>query len=377
VGVGTERDDAIADAENALRSMSSWPVYAPTPLRTLDTLAERLSIRSILYKDEAHRFGLQSFKIMGAGYAMSKELCRALELSGEPTFERVRKAIDTHGAPFTVACATDGNHGRAVAWAASRLSLPCVVFLHAGVSQAREQAIQKLGAQIRRVAGNYDDSVRVAADEANRHGWRIISDTAYDGYERIPQDIMRGYMGIAAEMAPLIPPALMPTHVIVQAGVGGLAAAMFSYFTALEHTLPIVNICIEPLEASCLLRSARAGKRVAMQGSLDTIMAGLACGEPSTIAWLRLQSLDVHYLALEDRAAEEAMRDLADKKMHRPPIIAGESGAVGLAGLLSIAARADLRAAIGLGSDSTVLLIGTEGATDPSSYDRIIQQREH
>lgn len=356
--------------------MMSWPGYAPTALLRLEPLAARLGLRSLLYKDESTRFGLQSFKAMGAAYALACEVDRALGLTGEPLFDCTARAIRRDGAPFAVACASDGNHGRAVAWTAAKLGLRCRVFLHERVSAARERAITALGASVERVAGNYDDSVHEAASQAAANGWRIISDTAYEGYETVPADVMQGYAAIAAEIRGVLPRAMLPTHVIVQAGVGGLAAAMFSYFAGVRPSRPTVNICVEPLAAACLFASACRGERTLVTGDLDTIMAGLSCGEPSTLAWERIVQFDTHFMAISDAAAATAMRVLADPRVCGQRLIAGESGAAGLAALLVLCGDPALRDSTGLDEHARVLLIGTEGATDPESYARILSERD-
>jgi len=349
--------------------MASWPGYAPTPLLPLEPLAADLELRSILYKDESRRFGLQSFKPMGAAYALTCEVDRAFGLVGEPVFEYSRRAIECHGAPFEVACASDGNHGRAVAWAASKLGLRCTVFLHERVSTAGERAIASLGATVRRVVGNYDDSVREAATQAAKHGWRIISDTAYRGYERVPADVMRGYSAIGAEISRVLPHAMLPTHVIVQAGAGGLAAALFTYFHCIGEDHPPTNICVETVSAAGLLASARGDEWTAVDGELETVVAGLSCGAPSTLAWERIAALDTHFVAISDSSAVAAVRVLANESASGHQLMAGESGAAGLAALLRLCEEPELRRAIRLDANARVLLVGTEGAADPESYD--------
>lgn len=360
------------EAARSLRVMASWPGYEPTPLRRLPALAQAAGVRDILYKDEASRFGLASFKGMGAAYALSELIGRGLEMTGEPYFHRLRRHLAASGLQgFTVACATDGNHGRALAWAAKSLGIRAVIFLHEHVSYAREVAIASQGAEVRRVPGTYDDSVREAARQAARNGWEVVSDTSYPGYETVPADVMRGYMGMGAEILSQLPGDRSPTHVIAQAGVGSFAAAMFAYF---RSTLPRPPVCVavEPSRAACLYHSAEAGKLSTVPGELDTIMAGLACGEPSKLAWDILEQIDCHFLVIEDGSAALAMKLLASVA---PPIIAGESGAAGLAGLLSAAFRPELRDSLALDRNSVVLLFGTEGATDPQSFEAIVGRR--
>ena len=361
----------IAEAKSVLATITRFPGYAETPLREL-ALSKELGIGRVFYKDESARFGLGSFKAMGAAYALLGEVARMHALAKRPDFALAKRLLASTSAQLTVACATDGNHGRAVAWAANLLNIGCVIFLPRAVSEARAAAISAFGAETRRVDGNYDDAVLQAETQARQHGWRIISDTAYGDYEEVPRDIMKGYTAIGAEIHGQQAD-LRPTHVVAQAGVGGFAASMFSYFAALAPLDPPVNLVVEPLSAACLFASAQAGTRTTVRGALDTIMAGLACGEPSTLAWKQISALNCHFLAIADQSAAAAMRLLAEPAVADPPIIAGESGAAGLAGLLCVAMRPELRAALDLTSRSRVLLVGTEGATDPISYERIIE----
>ena len=366
---GSESPDDVAAA---LEVLSRWPGYHPTPLLTLVPLAARLGLRRIYYKDESRRFGLGSFKAMGGAYATGREIARVLGLPQLVSFEEICAAVRESKRQVVVACATDGNHGRAVAWAASRLGVQCVVFVHEAVSAARVRAITELGATVRRTPGNYDDSVRAAAAHAATHGWRIVSDTAYDGYEQVPTDIMRGYSALAEETYRQLPADPLPTHIIVQAGVGGFAAAFFDGMCAHLSAPGPVMVCVEPLAAASLLASARAGRRTVVGGALDTIMAGLACGEPSTLAWSRLRHGRRVFLAIADEACAATMRVLADPALCGRPIVAGESGAAGLAGLLCAAARDDMRELLRLDADSVVLTVGTEGAMDPDSYAALV-----
>jgi diaminopropionate ammonia-lyase len=350
----------------ALSVMSSWPDYQATPLRSLDDLAAAIGVKSILYKDESIRFGLGSFKPMGAAYALGREIARATGLAAEASFEELRHAVQRTGPPFTACCATDGNHGRAVAWAAQSLGLPCVVFLHKGVSTRRADAIAGHGAQVRRAEGNYDDSVRAAAKCAEANGWRVISDTAYPGFTRTPTEVLCGYLGLMHEIQMQLDQMQLHqsalTHCVAQAGVGGLAAAMFSYFSAPPRHRHRINVCVEPLSAACVLASTRTGERSMVGGRLETHMAGLACGEPSIVAWPIISGCGVHALAIADDAADIAVRLLARSNSAPSGISAGESGAAGLAGLLCAAVRPELKAALGLTPQTVALVIGTEAA---------------
>ncbi len=269
---------------------------------------------------------------------------------------------------ITVTCATDGNHGRSVAWGARMFGCACVIYIHETVSAARKAAIEGYGATVVRTPGTYDDSVRQAAADADRLGRFVVSDTSYEGYEDVPRDVMQGYAVMAEEAlgqwagAP-------PTHLFVQAGVGGLAAAVGGHlWERLGPARPRL-VVVEPEKAACLYLSARAGKPTVAEGALDTIMAGLACGEVSLLAWRILEAGADAFMTVPDSAAIRAMRLLADGT---PPVVAGESAVGGLAGLLAGAADPASRAALGLDATSRVLLFGSEGDTDPALYAELV-----
>jgi diaminopropionate ammonia-lyase len=351
-------------------AITAWPGYAPTPLLELPEIAAALGIGSLHYKDEASRFGLGSFKALGGAYAvlrvLSMELARQ-DIARAATAEDLesgRYAAAT--AAITVTCATDGNHGRSVAWGAQRFGARCVIFVHPGVTLARRDAMARYGAEVREVPGNYDDSVRAAEATARENGWHVVSDTSWPGYTEVPRDVMQGYRLMAEEALDAMP--ALPTHVMIQGGVGGVAAAVSVALRA-RHGLAARLIVVEPDRAACLLASAEAGVPTTVPGELDTIMAGLACGEPSLLAWQELERAVFAFMAVPDSAAVAAMRLLARRD---PPVIAGESAIAGLAGLALAALDTPARAMLGLGPDSRVLVFGTEGATDPEVYDRLV-----
>lgn len=280
-----------AGFRRARAEITGWPGYAVTPLRDLPELAGRAGLAALRLKDEAGRFGLGSFKALGGAYAVAalllNELARRDVAAAASTAALVEGRYRDATQAITVTCATDGNHGRAVAWGAQRFGARCVIFVHATVSQPRVEAIARYGAEVRRVAGTYDDAVREAAQQAEANGWFVVSDTAWPGYTEVPRDIMQGYRLMADEAADqwLGP---TPTHVFIQGGVGGVAAAVSVQCRARFSPSPAV-IVVEPDRAACLLASAELGERTAIPGELDTIMAGLACGEPSLLAWQELE----------------------------------------------------------------------------------------
>jgi diaminopropionate ammonia-lyase len=356
-----------AGFRRAKGEITAWPNYAPTPLRDLPDLVRQAGIATLRLKDEATRFGLGSFKALGGAYAVATVLLNELARTGiAPAATTADLEGGSHRAAtqrITVTCATDGNHGRAVAWGAQRFHARCVIFLHATVSQARADAIARYGAEIRRVPGTYDDALRECARQAG-HSWHVVSDTAWPGYTEIPRDIMQGYRLMADEAADqwIGPP---PTHVFIQGGVGSAAAAV-SVQCRSRFTPPPAMIVVEPDRAACLLASAELGERTAIPGDLDTIMAGLACGEPSLLAWQELDRAAAAFMAIPDQAAIATLRMLAAQG-----IVAGESGVAGLAGCLLAAADPAARATLGLDAASSVLLFSTEGATDPELYAKL------
>jgi len=353
----------------AKAEITAWQGYAPTPLADLPAIARDTGLGAIRLKDEASRFGLGSFKALGGAYAVANILADQLARTGvTPAATSSDLAAGRHAAAtrgMTVTCATDGNHGRSVAWGAQRFGCRCVIFVHAGVSQGRIDAITSLGAEVRVVTGTYDDSVRHAAREAAEHGWFVVSDTSWAGYTDVPVTVMQGYRLMADEAADQWdgPP---PTHVFIQGGVGGVAAAVSVQMRARFDPAPEL-IVVEPDQAACLLASAELGEPTAIAGDLDTVMAGLACGEPSLIAWAELSRAAAAFMAIPDEAAVACMRLLA-----RHGIVSGESGVAGLAGCLLAAADPAARQALGLDAASRVLAFSTEGATDPALYRRLI-----
>jgi diaminopropionate ammonia-lyase len=334
---------------HARATITGWPGYAPTPLLELTWAAAAAEVAGVRMKHEAGRFGLGSFKALGGAYAV----------------ERVLHAVGRPAAELTVSCATDGNHGRSVAWGAQRSGCRCVIFVHATVSQGRIDAIARYGAEVRVVAGTYDDAVREAARVAAANGWFVVSDTSWEGYTQIPQDVMQGYRLMADEAADQWS-GPEPTHCFIQGGVGGLAAVVSIQLRDRYAPAPEL-VVVEPDRAACLLASAEAGAPTAVPGDLDTMMAGLACGEPSLLAWQELERGAAAFMAIPDAAAVATMRLLG-----RHGQVVGESGVAGLAALLLAAADPAARAALNLSPASRVLLFATEGATDPELYAKLV-----
>jgi diaminopropionate ammonia-lyase len=359
----------------ALAEISSWPGYAATPLHRLDALAATLGLASLWYKDERGRFGLGSFKALGGAYAVANVLrhkvMAARGLSSVTSQQLLSGAFADVVRGATVTCATDGNHGRSVAWGAQLFGCRCVIFVHEHVSTGRRDAIARYGAEVREVKGNYDDAVRHAAATAAANGWTVVSDTSYPGYRDIPLDVMHGYGVMAAEIARQLGDA-PPTHVFAQAGVGALAAAVCASFWLRWGESRPYFVVVEPLHADCVTRSLEAGRPVVVEGSLDTVMAGLACGEVSELAWEILHGGANAAVALDDAYALEAMRMLAAPAAGDPAIVAGETGGAGLGALLAARDYPEIRATLALDAHSRVLLLGSEGDTDPAIYRQVV-----
>lgn len=374
---------SIEKADESRRWISAWSGVnqGATPLHALPGLAAHLGVAQVLLKDEGERSELGSFKALGAPIALVRLILRRWPERGFDAVALFRGAYKEQLADFTVISATDGNHGKGLAAAARSIGCQCVIVLHAHVSQEREQAIAQYGARIVRITGNYDESVAEAARLARVNGWEVVSDTSYDGYEDVPRDVMQGYGVIAAEVVEALCPdegasanaAKCPfTHVILQGGVGGLAAGVSSYFWERFGAQRPQVIIAEPVQADCLYQSAIAGHATRTMGSVDSVMAGLACGETSPLAWRFLVTGADGFLTMEDDDAVQAMRVLAEGRFGDIPVVAGESGAAGLAGLQVLMASPELAAQAGLDAQSRVLVINTEGATAPSIYTELV-----
>jgi diaminopropionate ammonia-lyase len=352
--------DLVPPADPAVRAFHrTLPGYAPTPLRDLPGLAHALGVGQLWLKDESRRLGLPAFKVLGASWAMH--------------------ALVEPGRPATFATATAGNHGRAVAWAARVLGQRAVIFVPAGTAPARMAAIRGEGAEVLVVDGTYDAAVTAAAAESAARGWRVVSDTAYPGYTEVPERIMAGYETLFAEVTDELAArdAREPDVVLLQAGVGGFAAAGARSWVRRRGAARPRLVVVEPTEADGFLESARApsGELRPGRGGQRTIMAGLNASVPSLVAWPVLRAAADVFLAVADPWTEEAMRLLRAGSAGDVAVVAGESGAAGVAGLLALARHPDLaglRRDLGLGPATAVLAVSTEGATDPASYRRIV-----
>lgn len=366
-----EAEQAAARAE-----IASWPGYAPTPLLALPGVAEAAGVAEVLYKDEAHRFGLGSFKALGGAYAVLRILQAKLAAAGievgaaDLIAGRHRERI----ADVTVVCATDGNHGRSVAWGARMFGCRCRIYIHENVSADREAAIAAYGATMVRLPGDYDASVRAAAEDAVAHGWALVADTnSGGGPASIPRLVMQGYTLIVDELAAQCP--APPTHLFVPAGVGGLAAALSGRFAQVAGEGRPRVVVVEPHAADCVFRSLRDGRPAAAEGDVNSFMACLSAGEVSPVAWPILLDVADDAVTISDEAAVETMRGLANGRWGDPPLVSGESGCASVAAALALAREPGFREALGLDSASRLLCIGSEGATAPELWAAAVGRR--
>ena len=370
--------------------------YAPTPLVDLPGIAEREGLGAVCIKDEGARLGLKSFKALGGAYAVVRlvmaqaakklgrpitpdELPRAAGGSLDPgtADAKVRatsagaSAMATAAAGMTFACATDGNHGQSVAAGARLVGASAVIFVHEGVSAERRAAIARFGADLREVPGSYDDAVAESVRQCEANGWTLLSDTSWPGYTEVPALVMQGYTAMVHELRQQLQ--TPPTHVFLQAGVGGFAAALATGLADIFDPMPVV-VVVEPTRAACLLASIEAGELLRIEAQEPTVMAMLECYEPSLVAWELLRPLATAFMAVDEDDALVAMRRLARPRQDTEVVVAGESGSAGLAGLLAACATIDGKAALGLDASSRVLLINTESATDAASYEAAVGQ---
>ena len=372
----------IDEIKKARTFHESFPQYSKTPLTKLENMAAYLGVKEVYVKDESYRFGLNAFKVLGGSFAMARYIAKETgqDVSELPYAVLTSDKLREEFGQATFFTATDGNHGRGVAWAANKLGQKAVVHMPKGSTQTRLQNIAKEGAKVDIQEMNYDDCVRLAAKEADEtERGVIVQDTAWDGYEEIPSWIMQGYGTMAAEAGEQLKEygCERPTHVFVQAGVGSLAGAVVGYFTNLYPDNPPTFVVVEADVAACLYKGAAAGDGAPriVDGDMQTIMAGLACGEPNTISWDILKNHVKVFIAAPDWVAAKGMRMLAAPVKGDAPVTSGESGAApfgALAAMMTMDEYKDLRDSIGLNADSRVLLFSTEGDTDPDRYKNIV-----
>ncbi|MDN5351702.1 MAG: diaminopropionate ammonia-lyase [Clostridiales bacterium] len=365
-------------AEKVNRFHKSFPMYEETPLRALNALSETLGVKKILVKDESFRFGLNAFKVLGGSFAIGSYIADRLETDIDAlpyekmTSEEIRQTLG----PLTFISATDGNHGRGVAWTVRELKQSSVIYMPKGSAEERLENIRAEGAKADITELNYDDAVRLANRHAEENGWILVQDTSWKGYETIPTYIMQGYTTTALEALKQMA-GEKPTHIFLQAGVGSFAAAVTGFFAAVYgEACPSITI-VEPNEAACIYETMAAddGEIHAVTGDMRTIMAGLACGEPVTVGIDILRHYASHFISGPDYAAAQGMRVLGAPLKADPRIISGESGAAGVGMFYEIMTNPALsgwKERLKLDSDSVVLFFSTEGDTDRTNYRRIV-----
>ncbi|WP_375700324.1 diaminopropionate ammonia-lyase [Pseudophaeobacter sp. TrK17] len=376
-GDAVERVLSRQDFATSRAEITQWPGYQPTPLVSLTALAAKIGVGGILYKDEGPRFGLGSFKALGGSYAAQRLLQRQISarLGHEVSLEDIRTGTyRSEAAEITLVSATDGNHGRSLAWGCQRFGAPCRIYIHAEVSEGRAQAMRDLGADVIRIAGDYDASVILAKQEAADNGWFVVSDTSWEGYSQPPRDVMAGYGVMTQEICDSLEQA--PTHVFLQGGVGGLAAGVVAGLRQHWGAQAPRVVIVEPELAACLFESGRTGAATTFAIETETLMAGLSCGEPSGMAWEILSEEVSDFLTIPESLVAPSVRLLARPLPGDTAIEAGESAIAGLAALIAARKDADLSRKLGLTGEARVLLIGSEGVTDPAIFAQIMGESD-
>tara|TARA_B100001741_G_scaffold311320_1_gene312204 strand:- start:124 stop:1251 length:1128 start_codon:yes stop_codon:yes gene_type:complete len=341
--------DEIDDAYN---SISKWEGYAPTPLILLNKLSNELSLKNIFYKDEDKRFDLKSFKALGGAYAVEK--------------------VTKGDKDIVVATATAGNHGRSVAWGARRLGLKCKIFISEFVSKARGQAMADLGADVIKVKGNYEKSLLECIKQSTENNWQIVQDVAWKDYMLVPKYTMAGYSVMMREIVDQINNEKI-THIILQAGVGGMAGAMIAGIARYLDNIPI-TIVVEPDSAACVLESIRTGKVEKIDIKRESLMGGMSCGEVSLVPWEILKYSVKHCISLPDDDIGNTMKLLGNSSFSDQKIIAGENSAPGVISLIASCEDQNVKKKLQLDQNSNVLIFGCEGDTDKEMYQKLISQ---
>ena len=367
----------IYSDDEAINYHKSFKEYSETKLYCLKNYSKKIGVKNVFVKDESSRFGLNAFKVLGASFAIGKYIGKMVnkdisEISSN--YLKSGKWKDKLG-NITLVSTTDGNHGRGVAWTAKQLNVPCRIYMPKGSTENRLRNITDLGAYGEITEYNYDDTVRMVNDLAKENGWTIVQDTAWKGYDDIPKWIMKGYSTLAKEVIKQIGDNI-PTHIFLQAGVGAFAGVMASVFTETYVEKAPKIIIVEPHNAACFYESAVNNKCTAVSGDLKTIMCGLACGEPNPIGYEILSKYSDVFLSVSDEMTKRGMRLLNKPLKEDTKIISGESGAVGMGVLDEIMTNSDydeLKKFLGLNENSNVLIISTEGNTDPDVYKSIIE----
>jgi diaminopropionate ammonia-lyase len=362
----------------AIAEITEWQGYKETPLHSLDNLATELSLGEVLYKDEGPRFGLGSFKALGGSYAALKVLQREISktLEKQVSLKDIRNGkYSEEAAKITLVSATDGNHGRSLAWGCQRFGAPCRIYIHAEVSEGRAEAMRTFGAEVVRIKGDYDDSVELAREEAQDNNWFVVSDTSWPGYFVPPTDVMQGYGVMMHEINQSLSKA--PTHIFIQGGCGGFAGSVCASVRQIwGDSMPTIVI-VEPHLANCLFESSKVKKALFVKINEESIMAGLSCGEASELAWDMIEQEAKDFITIPESIVAPTVRMLANSELGDVVIEAGESAVAGLAALICAAKQDDLRDVLRLSDSSRVLLFGSEGVTDQTIFDEIMSGEVH
>ena len=338
--------------DDAYLSIKEWDAYSPTPLINLNKLSQELNLNKIFYKDESKRFDLKSFKALGGAYAVQK--------------------ISKGDKNIIVSTATAGNHGRSVAWGAKRLGLKCKIFISEFVSDARGQAMANLGAEVIKVKGNYENSLIECIKQSTKNGWHIVQDVAWDNYLLVPKYTMAGYSVMMKEIVDQLDNNEI-THIILQAGVGGMAGAMIAGIARYLRSMPI-TIVVEPNSAACVLESIRSGKIEKIDIKRESLMGGMSCGEVSLVPWEILKNSVKYCISLPDDDIAKTMKLLGNASFSNKKIIAGENSAPGVISLIASCEDQKIKKELNLNSNSNVLVIGCEGDTDKEMYKKLVNQ---
>ena len=341
------------EIDQAFSSIKKWKGYSPTPLINLDKLSKELNLKNILYKDESKRFNLKSFKALGGAYAVEK--------------------ISKGNKDIIVSTATAGNHGRSVAWGAQRLGLKCKIFISEFVSDARGQAMANLGAEVIKVKGNYEKSLIECIRQSTENNWQIVQDVAWENYSLIPKYTMAGYSVMMKEISNQIENNQI-THMILQAGVGGMAGAMIAGVARYLKNVPII-IVVEPDSAACVLESIKTGKIEKIDIKRESLMGGMSCGEVSLVPWKIIKNSVKYCISLPDDDIAKTMRLLGNASFSDEKIVAGENSAPGVISLIASCEDEKIKDKFKLDKDSNILLIGCEGDTDKEMYQKLVNQK--
>ncbi len=378
-GLSDVSDFGVKAAEKVIAFHRSFPEYSVTPLRKLDGLAGKLGVKNIYVKDESYRFGLNAFKVLGGSFAIGSIIAQKLgtDIGDLPCEKMTSAEIKAKLGEVTFVTATDGNHGRGVAWTANRLGQKSVVFMPKGTAPERLQNIKNLGSDAGITDLKYDDDVRLARECAEKYGWVVVQDTSWDGYEDVPRHIMQGYTTMAYEALEQLN-GVKPTHIFLQAGVGSMAGAVCGFFADYygDEERPVITV-VEPNAADCIYRTALAndGKLHFAEGDMNSMMAGLCCGEPCRLAWDILRDHADNFVSMPEYPAAAGMRTLGKPAPGDEKVISGESGASTLGLVAEVMQNSELKALrdeLGLNENSVVLCFSTEGDTDKENYRKIL-----